>query len=626
MKDEDQPLEPIKLPTFGASLNKSLSAKKKESERKRKKSSSSKAPDNQGSKKKRKKDNDHRNHPIEDDHSHEEPKKRKSGSIASTPQRIDSVARPADSVEKVVRLNEIISHPGSATTYLHPVAYSKEDKAREVAFNMYLSDSEVNKINVFSEDHPAFEKERTEEREKETRARTHSDEDDSNDDEPISGFVVPETKEDAIGNNLLETQHRLDHSFENQCMKEMSSGRYASAQAMVKKRLEEDRNVYKEYVKLSGVLIQTMCDLYGNKFNKLTEAAEYARSKSRPQNPVSDDGSATFNLRKDPLVEHLCMRELDSNRIPVLKRKDIVLDFLRPAVPECGERSCVGGDCCASILQYRQLVLKDSIPFKREWKLSLNKSTGLLEDSSKREFGGFPLREFLCPITEKKRKRDFSLAMSQFLNDSNYAASSARSSHPSGSSHSSVAEYHNWLAKTTDAINPPLRGHCILCLFRLRSEATTLFSSGSVISNPSVCVVVQHHTNIFGQPGEYKPGCEINRGASVCGLAGTVLEYRVDNYLPGSAELHYSCLERYDADDLNSNGGYDDYDDDESDGEDRGYLRKMGASMSNRVRGGGYKIANKRLTVLQWVESEDIVCKSTDVLQAPKNSMIYVPP
>ena len=291
------------------------------------------------------------------------------------------------------------------------------------------------------------------------------------------------------------------------------------------------------------------------------------------------------------------MKLLNSENVPTISRKDIVVDFLRPAMFECGERSCVNGDYCCSVLQFRQLWLKDSTLFKQCWKLSVHQTSGKILDETGREFEVFPLREYLCPETEKLRKDSFSKAMAKFLTTQGTSI---------GNKMEQNAKLSNWFSETIKMVNPSYPGYCILCLLRLLSELTTIFSSANIISNPKVCVMIQHHKNIFGVPGEYKSGFEIHRGANLCGLVGKILEYRVDNYLPGSAHVHYKTIEY-----LNS--------------ESSQYFKKndplFSVTQPSGSRGVSFTLAEKKIKVLQWVESDAMVCKPTEKLNFPKSSM-----
>jgi hypothetical protein len=231
----------------------------------------------------------------------------------------------------------------------------------------------------------------------------------------------------------------------------------------------------------------------------------------------------------------------------------------------------------------------------RAWNLSFDEKTGkILDSNGKSEFKIQPLREFLCPLVEKKRKADFSLAMAEFLTPD----SKSTGSQEVETAEQRTAKIHAWLTKTTNNVNPLQHGHCILCLLETRSELTTHFSGASIITNPNVCVLIQHHKNVFGEEGEYKPGNEIHRGSNLCGLVGTVLEYRADNYLPATACVEYSTIEVAPTTSRTNS---------------RAHRSDSGLFLPD------YQKVDRKQLVLQWVESEAIVFKASDVLHSPKN-------
>jgi hypothetical protein len=655
--------------------------------------------------------------------------------------------------EDAAMLNEIISYPGSSSTYLHPIIQSRDAEAVDAALNLRLSDSDVNKINVFSGNHPGL---REDEKESSSNPEAISSEISSRrknaTNEPRVLLDVPAIDDSGLGNNLLEVQHRLDHSYENRCLEEMAKGRYKKAQRAAEAALRNKERAFLEFERAIKTVCEATFDMYGNKIAQLVEALAFKdKPKRQPKKSTTTttttttttstagtvDAVATAGMPKAKVggrmsgtvkgsgkignanggrcdageddepdlfpefSEDLYMRELNATKIPVIRRKHIVQEFLRPAIPECGERSCVNDKFCVSVIQFQQLFVKEPLIFEKEWGLKADARTGRLLDERGKPFDGFPLREFLCPVTEKRRKRNFSSAMAEFLNgtdrrrgedfdsgragfgksakkkknalgsdkrkrddavkrrrrlrrgyqsDSSDERSAPRANNDddddddddedddnSSSSKSAgndsrdveidsvededdddddlestkgiderdalerrTAAIEAWLAKTTSEVNPPIRSYCILCHLRLRSELTMLFSSGSTISNPSTCILIQHHSNVFGEPGEYRAGYEINRGNSVCGLIGPALEYRVDNYLPASADVHHTVVLPY-VDARGNDGDENREDDDDNDAR------------------GEFQVKEKKTRVLQWTESEALVCRASDAMKAPKN-------
>lgn len=473
-------------------------------------------------------------------------------------------------VESIGKEVSALNQMGTTTTYMHPFHHSNESGYKNHSLNMLLCESDINKINVISEDHPNL--------------NIEEDEDAEDDDVEMEFTMNPITQE-KIGSNILETQYRSDHSFENECLKEMSLNDFKQANDYVKNKIENHTKEFNDFTNRAKTIYKVMFDMYGTKFESILNNNNNNNSNNNPPN----------SLKGKDTLEDVYNKLLNSNNVPILKRKDIILEFLRPPLRECGERACVNGHLCQSIQQFRQLWLKDPVLFETNWGITLDKQTGKILDSQKKEFDGFLLREFLSPEIESKRKSNWNAEIAKYINDMNHnhtkntatATTTTITNNKPSRRHSegNNTDLEGWLTEVLAKINPPLHGYCILCLLRLRSELTTTSSTASIISNPNVCALVQHHRNLFGIDGEYKPGTEIRRGSNICGLVGMALEYRVDNYLPGTNTIRYKFLK-----------------------------------VNNNNNDSTITLSENTIQSLQWTESEAIVYNSSQELDKPKNS------
>jgi hypothetical protein len=396
------------------------------------------------------------------------------------------------------------------------------------------------------------------------------------------------------------------------------SSREKIARSLVAEKMKIDEARFRKYVKISEVVYRSLFDTHGSRLETLVRSfVDSKSSSSSPSDPKKKTEEEECEIERDEKDEDEVGRPAFGKMdVPELKRKDIVLEFLRAPVPECAERECVNEEFCVSKQQFHQLWWKDGLLFEKAWGVSVDFASGRITDKRGNVFGGFALREFLYPEAEERRKLDFSLAMADFLNGRSVVEENSISSVSAARDEENEEEedydrdgrfsakrtkkngdaadvkFRNWLAETTAKVNPQMRGHCILCLVRLISELTHIFCGASIVSNPSALVSVQHHKNVFGKVGEYKVGTEINRGSNL-GLRGTVLEYRVDNYQPGRAKVHYKTIE-----------------------EDRSF----GSSARNDDEGHGrYVLVDKTAEVLQWFEIDAIVCKAEDGLETSKS-------
>lgn len=496
-----------------------------------------------------------------------------------------------DTIEECLALDQC----GSAMTFMHPLLQTQEETFNETALHMALCESDMNKINSFPDDHPNLYLEglggpklpsTTNVAKQGVQQKTNTN--NSTKERPLKRLKINKIKQSDLGNNLLETQHKADHSFQNECLKEMSTTNYKLANEAVLKRVKEHTSEFGELVERATTTYKMMFDTFGNKFENIISAAIQERNKDFAKH--CDEGqNEEEDTVADSIAEDLHMRILNANNIPLLKRENIVLEFLRGAIREAGERDCINGLLCVSVQQFRQLWLKDPVLFQKTWKLTVDKDTNRLITQQKKEFDGFILREFLCPAVEIKRKRDFETEIAKFLNVEQQQNGTTEPG-------DNQAKLEAWLTETIGKVNPPLHGYCILCLLRLRSELATTFSSASIISNPNACAIIQHHRNEFGIPGQYKPGAEIRRGSNLCGLVGMALEYRVDNYLPHTATMKYRCLKPITSSSHGNNGSL--------------YPRMTSA----------YTLVEESISVLQWKESEAIICGRSHDLDKPKNS------
>jgi len=414
------------------------------------------------------------------------------------------------------------------------------------------------------------------------------------------GVTMPRISTSELGSNLLEIQHRVDHCYENQCLKTISEQNPVLLERM-RKTLDEGETRRKQFTGSVPTIYNTLFDTYGNKLeNKLRALVDLgsvndcrtpdsvAAGSHLPNFPVREmhvESPDTQEYEVQHKMEQLYLKLLKSNAIVTIKRKHIVTEFLRPALRVCGERECINGVNCTSILQYHQLWLKDPVLFKQTWGLSVDSASGNILNSNGHVFKPFALREFLCPDEEKARLTNFKHEMAHYLN-------TTAENELSGNIDADT-RLEKWFSETTARVNPQIHGYCILCLLIMCSELTTIFNGASVVSNPNICVLIQHHCNIFGVPGEYKSGCEIRRGSNICGLIGPVLEYRVDNYLPQHTIVTCNTIIVRPNTTTDSVGG----------------LRR---NLSNAV----YALGELKIPVLRWVEIDAIVCKTTDMYRS----------
>ena len=221
--------------------------------------------------------------------------------------------------------------------------------------------------------------------------------------------------------------------------------------------------------------------------------------------------------------------------IPTVRRAYIVKDFLRPPVPEAGERPCSNGQNCASVAQFCQMWYRDHLCFEKTWGLSL-RSDGVVVDDTNAPFGGFCLREFLVPSEESKRKTIVEAEMIKRC-----VADDAEEENRDTDQRADLCRL----------ANPGPPGLCILCNLKTTSRLTARlhFASNDTenvtgITQQKPLFLGQTHVNLFGIPNEYRLGCEMRRGSTVCELKGPITEYNLRNYLPEICTVNYSVSER----------------------------------------------------------------------------------
>ncbi len=345
-----------------------------------------------------------------------------------------------------------------------------------------------------------------------------------------------------------------------------------------------------------------------NKSAEGTEGEDPGFARESSENENEDDEEFYGKDRGRNFLEALSRRN-----VPKLRRKDVIFDFLRPAVAEAGERPCVnGGEKCVSVEQFRQKWAEDRVAMQKNW--HLEDRDGNIYDmlsSSGVPYRPEPLREFLCPSQEKKRKELFAKALVDFL-ESRDPHRTAISQSPSGPRFDSQPRFGRneneenfqkrqqeldaWFRASADLVNPPVRGYCILCYLRLRSELAAVYSAENLAADGNDLeiggpLLVQHHSNVFGIPGEYKPGCQIVRGSKLCGLVAPAFEYRVGNYLPSLCQVECKTL----------------------------IPARVGSSRKGEadatIGAGGFELGVRTFkNIRQWSEVDDVVCKPEDVI------------
>jgi hypothetical protein len=475
--------------------------------------------------------------------------------------------------------------------FMHPTLYSNDVNFQRASVNTRMRESDINNVNVFDE---------TEDQELLGK--------------PLKKIRVNGFDKDQLGQNLLETQHRMDQMKENLFLKEHSEGQFKEASEEVLSKLQ-DLQVYDEsihhYTMQARDLYKVMFDMYGNKLESFIKQImcqqQQQNATSHVQDNINSTGTANiYNQRENTnsnLVHsnNMFMSMLNPNNVEPISRKDTVVDFFRPAIPGAGERSCINGGGCQSIAQFHQLYIKDPVLFTTCWKLKLDPKTNKLLDKDGQEFNGFPAREFLYPSVERKRKMMLEMELAQFLNDqvskpfiTTTTTSGGGGDHSGHQRQSELSvEIDKWLIATQQKVNAAYpQGYCIFCLRKLRSEISTAVSTASLVTNPNLCAVVQHHTNLFGIPGEYKQGTQINRRGNLCGLVGMALEYRVDHYVPTMATVNFPTLT----------------------------IATPSTNPIHSTNTTPFTVNTKQIGVLQWSEVDDIVCNLSQQMELPKTS------
>lgn len=506
---------------------------------------------------------------------------------------------------------KILGSSGTSLAFSDPILYNRDPSLTKDAKDTLLSNLDVPTVNIFPQDHPnlvlpGFSYPRSIYADSVLIEDFISDGD--NDDEEMEPITmkrihVPQLPTEKVGDNLAETQARIDNSYENLALKAMSETTYQTAQKRILASLQVNLSKHEQFKGDMASIYESLHNQYGGRLESMLNEASLEETKrhrrlQKQQYKQQQQQQSTATTPVTSFEGSLFARVLDSERIPVLKRKDVVVDFLRGPVLDAGERPCINGIHCISHIQFEQSYSKNPLLFNKTWKLKLNEKTGHLMNAQKQEFRGFALREFLCPDVETKRKSDFSLHMAKKLKTTFANATTSTIIASTVREADSQSDLIAWLSETVNAINPSMAGYCILCIVRLRSELTATCSSASIISNPCAHLVVQHHINVFGEPGEYHSKCAINRGSNICGLVGDALEYNVNNYLPSTATVHYKTLELAKS--------------------------KSGSESNNNTitTAAEYGIVERSISVLQWCEIDDIVIKATDtLLNGTNNSM-----
>jgi len=75
---------------------------------------------------------------------------------------------------------------------------------------------------------------------------------------------MPRISTSELGSNLLEIQHRVDHCYENQCLKTISEQNPVLLERM-RKTLDEGETRRKQFTGSVPTIYNTLFDTYGNK-------------------------------------------------------------------------------------------------------------------------------------------------------------------------------------------------------------------------------------------------------------------------------------------------------------------------------------------------------------------------